>query len=119
MLSYGLALVLLALATRNGYGLEASTAALFCATPWLAAAAVVLVTIHLYWVSLAEQLLTLRHLCGAILITVVFVAAGVAVQGVQPAGMFATDAVLSLSPALLPLMTIVLAPWSLSRIRHM
>jgi hypothetical protein len=79
----------------------------------------VLATIYLYWTSLAEQLLTLRHLCVAILISAAFVAAGLALEGVQPAGMTATDAALSLSPALLPLIAIVLAPWSLSRIRHM
>jgi hypothetical protein len=38
--------------------------------------------------------------------------------GVQIAGMPTMDAVWMLSPALLPLMASVLAPWSLNRIRH-
>ena len=38
--------------------------------------------------------------------------------GVSLAGMPATDAAWMLSPALLPLTISVLAPWSLSRIRH-
>ena len=39
-------------------------------------------------------------------------------RGLQPAAMGATDAIWMLSPMLLPLMASVLAPWSLSRIRH-
>ena len=38
--------------------------------------------------------------------------------GVQLAAMSASNAASTLSPALLPLMASVLAPWSLSRIRH-
>src|SRR5690606_15026334 len=69
LLLHGLALVLLALATRSGFGLEALTGAMFRATPWLIAAAAVLATVHLYWKCLADRLLTLRHLSGAILIS--------------------------------------------------
>src|SRR5690606_28280702 len=57
LLLHGLALVLLTLATRSGLGLEALTGAVFRATPWLAATAVVLATVGLYWTSLAERLL--------------------------------------------------------------
>jgi hypothetical protein len=38
--------------------------------------------------------------------------------GVQLAGMPTIDVLSMLSPALLPLMASLLAPWSLSRIRH-
>jgi hypothetical protein len=38
--------------------------------------------------------------------------------GVQLAGMPPWNAIWMLSPALLPLMVSVLAPWSLNRIRH-
>ena len=38
--------------------------------------------------------------------------------GVQLAGVPATDAVCMLSPVLLPLTVGILAPWSLSRVRH-
>jgi hypothetical protein len=38
---------------------------------------------------------------------------------VQLAGMPTMDAAWMLSPGLLPLMASVVAPWSLSRIRHM
>src|SRR5690606_18071177 len=116
LLFHGLALILLALATRSGFGLEALTGAMFRATPWLVAAAAVLATIYLYWKSLAERLLTLRQLSGAILISAAFLAAGLTSGGVQPARM---ETIAELWPGLLLLMVIALAPWSLSRIRHM
>ena len=40
------------------------------------------------------------------------------IAGVQLAGRSAMNAISVVSPALLPLMASVLAPWSLSRIRH-
>src|SRR5690606_11365048 len=110
LLLHGLALVLLALATRSGFGLEALTGAMFRATPWLIAAAAVLATVHLYWKCLAERLLTLRHLSGAILISAAFLVAGLTLEGMQPARM---ETVAELWPGLLLLMVIALAPWSL------
>jgi hypothetical protein len=89
------------------------------------AAASVLATVYLFWIVLAERLLTLRHACGALLVSAAFVAAWVTVlgpPGVPLSTMPATDVVLMLTPALsvglLPLTASVLAPWSLSRIRH-
>ena len=102
-------------------GLDTLADALFGATPWIAAAALVLATVYLFWRSLAERLLTLRQACGALLVSAAFGAAWVTVlraAGVQLAGMSTADAVWMLSPALLTLMASVLAPWSLSRIRH-
>ena len=80
-----------------------------------------LATVYLFWAAFAERLLTLRSACGAVLVSAAFGAAWLTVlraAGVQLAGMPAMDAVWMLSPALLPLMASVLAPWSLSRIRH-
>jgi hypothetical protein len=85
------------------------------------AAASVLATVYLLWKSLAERLLTLRHVCGAVLVSAVFGTAWVTVlraAGAPLSTMRATDVVGMLSPALLPLMAAVLASWSLSRIRH-
>jgi hypothetical protein len=65
--------------------------------------------------------MTLRSACGAVLVSAAFGAAWVTLlraAGVQLAGMPTTDAVWMLSPALLPPMVSVLAPWSPSRIRH-
>ena len=122
LLLHGLVLVLRAPDGQGGIGLEVLFMdALFGATPWIAAAATVLATVYLFWRSLAERLLTLRSACGALLVSAAFAAAWVTVlraAGVQLAGMPTTDAVWMLSPALLPLTVSVLAPWSLSRIRH-
>ena len=90
-----------------------------------------LATVYLFWRSLAERLLTLRSAVWRLLISAAFGAAWVTVlhaagvqlvlrvlAGVQLAGMSTTDALWMLSPVLLPLTVSVLAPWSLSRVRH-
>jgi hypothetical protein len=121
LLLYGLARVLLALAGQRGFRPETLTNALIVATPWIAATATVLATVYFLWSVLAERLLTLRAACGAILVSAAFGVAWVTVlraAGVQLAGLPTTDAVWILSPILLTLMAGVLAPWSLSRIRH-
>ena len=95
--------------------------AILRATSWVAASAIVLATGYLLWRVFAEQLLTLRQASGAVLVSAAFGAACLTLlrgAGVSLAGMPAADAVWMLSPALLPLMASVLAPWSLSRIRH-
>jgi hypothetical protein len=59
--------------------------------------------------------------CGAVLVSLAFGVAWVTLlpaAGVQLAGMPTMDAVWMLAPVLLPLTGSVLAPWSLSRIRH-
>ena len=122
LLLYGLVLVLRAPDGQGGNGWDVLFMdALFGATPWIAAAAIALATVYLFWRSLAERLLTLRSACGALLVTAAFGAAWVTVlraTGVQFAEMPTTEAVGMLSPILLALMAIVLAPWSLSRVRH-
>jgi hypothetical protein len=115
LLSWGLVLVLLALDGHRGIGL------LFGPTRWIDAPALVLATVYLSWRAFAERLLTLRWAFGIVLVSVAFATAWVTVlraAGVQLAGLSAMDAVWMLSPALLPLMASVLAPWSLNRIRH-
>ena len=121
LLLYGLVLGLLALAGQRGIGPEIPLGAILRATSWVAASAIVLATGYLLWRGFAEQLLTLRQLCGVVLVTTAFGAAWLTIlraAGVSLAGMPVTDAVWRLSPALLPLLGSVLAPWSLSRIRH-
>ena len=80
------------------------------------------IVIPLFWIVLAERLLTLRQAFGAILVAAAFGAAWVTVltaAGVQLSTMPATNAdQLLMWPTLLPLMASVLAPWSLSRARH-
>jgi hypothetical protein len=121
LLLHGFVLVLLGLAEQRGIASQFVFYAAQELTNWVVAAASVLATVYLLWRVLAEQLLTLRHVCGVALVSAAFAAAWVTVlsaAGMPPSTMSATDVVWMLSPALLPLMASVLAPWSLSRIRH-
>jgi hypothetical protein len=121
LLLYGVALALVALAARNGIAPEYLVDALFSATRWGAAAAMVLATVYFFWSGFTERVLTMRYACGALAISAAFAAAWLTVlqlAGVQLAGMPPADAVWGLLPALLPLTASVLAPWSLSRVRH-
>ena len=120
-LLYGVALVLLAL-RQHSNGLEFPLGAILRATSWVAASAIVLATGYLLWRGFVEQLLTRQQASGAVLVSAAFGAAWLTLlraAGVSLAGMPATDAAWMLSPALIPLTISVLAPWSLSRIRHL
>jgi hypothetical protein len=95
--------------------------ALFASARWAVFAAMVFTTVYVLWTGFAERLLTIRYAGGAVALSAVFGAAWLTVlhmAGVQLAGMSATNAIWVVSPALLPLMASVLAPWSLSRVRH-
>ena len=88
---------------------------------WIAIAAMVITTVYVFWSGFAERVLTIRYAGGAVAISAAFGAAWLTtlhIAGAQPAGMSAMNAISVVSPALLPLMASVLAPWSLSRIRH-
>jgi hypothetical protein len=121
-------LVLFGLAFQRGIASQSVFYSAQDVTNWVIAvvgAASVLATAYLFWIVLAERLLTLRHVCGALLVSAAFVAAWVTVlgrPGLPLSTMPATDVVWMLTPALsvglLPLTASVLAPWSLSRIRH-
>ncbi len=116
MLSWGLVLVLLALAGHRGLGL------LFGPTRFIDAPALVFATVYLSWRAFSERLLSPRSAVGVVLVSAAFAAAWVTLlraAGVKLAGIPTMDAVWMLSPALLPLMAGVVAPWSLSRLRHM
>jgi hypothetical protein len=93
----------------------------FEAMRWIAAAAMVITTVYALWSGFAERVLTIRYAGGAVAISAAFGAAWLTtlhIAGVQLGGMSAMNAVSVVAPALLPLMTGVLAPWSLNRIRH-
>ena len=121
LLLSGLALALLALAERNGIVSPFVFDALFAAAHWIFFGVMVFTTVYVCWSGFAERVLTIRYASGAVAMSAAFGAAWLTVlhmAGVQLAGMSAINAVSILSPALLPLMVSVLAPWSLSRIRH-
>ncbi|HEX6362568.1 MAG TPA: hypothetical protein VFZ93_06425, partial [Albitalea sp.] len=116
-----LALALLALAERNDMVSPFVFDALFAAARWIFLGAMVFTTVYVFWSGVAERVLTPRYASGAAAISAGFGAAWLTVlhvAGVQLAGMSAVNAIWVVSPVLLPLMASVLAPWSLSRVRH-
>jgi hypothetical protein len=109
-------LILLVLNGHRGIGLFVD------ATRWIETPLVMFATVYLSWRTFAERLLSVRAAVGIGLVSTAFAAAWVVLlraAGVQLAAMPMMHAAWMLSPALLPLMASVLAPWSLSRIRHM
>jgi hypothetical protein len=121
LLLAGLALALLAQAVREGIVSPFVFGASFATARWIVSAAIVFTIVYVFWSGFAERVLTIRYASGALAISAAFGAAWLTVlhmAGVQLAGMSAMNAVSILSPSLLPVMASVLAPWSLSRIRH-
>jgi hypothetical protein len=121
LLLSGLALALLALAAREGIVSRSTFDAIFATARWIFFGAMAFTTVYVFWSGFAERVLTIRYASGAVAISAAFGAAwltALQVAGVQLAPMPVTDAVSMLLPALLPLMAGVLAPWSLSRVRH-
>ena len=122
LLLYGAALVLLTRAAPRWNGLGIPLGAIFRATSWVAAAAIVLVTAYLAWRTFAERLLTLGQAWGVVLLSAIFAAAWLTMlraAGLSLTERPAADALQMLLPALLPLTISVLAPWSYSRVRHL
>ena len=108
MLVYGLALVALGAASQGGLVSKSLLLAVLEATLWIAAAATVSATVYLFWSGFAERALTIRYVCGAVLIAAVFGAAFIS-------GKRAVDII---GPVLVILLVSALAPWSLNRLRH-
>ena len=111
LLAY-LALVLVDLAGQYGIVSTFLVDAIFSATGWIATAAMLFATLYLFWNSLLERVLTVRYACGAFVIVAAFGAAWLTLRN-------AAGAQLAMVwPLLLPLIASILAPWSLSRLRH-
>lgn len=111
LIGWSFVIVLLAVAHKNGIVPQSVAFALFKATYWASGVALVLGTIYLLWSGLAERALTIPYVFGACVITAAFGAAWLV--GVQPGNV---GGVLWLMLAIL--VVIVLAPWSLNRVRH-
>jgi hypothetical protein len=125
LLLHGLVLVPLVLTGYRGVGSEELwkflLGVLVWMTRWIDTPVIVVATVYVAWRVLAERLLTLRSALGAVLVSAAFGAAWLTLlqgAGMQLAGMSVANALWLLSPALLPLMASVVAPWSLNRIRH-
>jgi hypothetical protein len=88
---------------------------------WIVGFVMTVATVFLVWRSVADELLTLRQVGGAVLVSAAFGAACVTLlraTGAPPSAMPAAAAVWMFVMTLLPLTISVLAPWSLSRVRH-
>jgi hypothetical protein len=121
LLLFVVAPAVLVVAFSIGYVSERTGLVVLATIGWIAAAAVILVAVYVVWIGFTERVLTIRYASGAVTISAAFGAAWLTVlhmAGVQLAGMSAIAAVSILSPALLPLIFSVLAPWSLNRVRH-
>ena len=124
-LLFGLALLLVGTAQDEGIVPPTVFFAMLAAARWIflaALAAMALTTVYVFWIGFAERVLTIRYASGAAAISAGFAAAWLTVlqmAGVQLAEMSAMNLAAVLSPALLPPMLSVLAPWTLNRVRHM
>ena len=115
LLLHCLVLLLLGLNGYRGIGLFVEAAR------WVDAPLIVFATIYLTWRAFAERLLSLHSAAGIVLVSAGFATAWVVLLragGVQLTGISMMNTLGMLTPTLLPLMASVLAPWSLSRIRH-
>ena len=125
LLFFGLALALVAQGQREGIVSPFVFSAVLAVARWISfagLAALLLATVYVFWSAFTERLLTIGYASGTAAISVAFGAAWLTVlhmTGVQLAGTSAIASVSILSPAMLPLIFGVLAPWSLSRIRHL
>ena len=121
LLLHGLVLVLLALAEQKGIASSFLVGSIFAATGWTLVVAIVSATIYLSWSGFAERALSIRYASATLLGSAAFGAAWLTVlhtAGVPLAGMSVAGLVGILWPVLLPPLASVVAPWSLSRVRH-
>jgi hypothetical protein len=117
LLFTGLALVLLALAGKNGVVTGAFLRTVFTATGWSVGAGLALAAIYLCWSGFAERSLTAGYACAVALISAAPVASIAAM--LQLSGMSFTGGLTEvLWWVLIPLVVGLLAPWSLGRLRH-
>jgi hypothetical protein len=107
LLLSGIALVVLAVAEIVS---PFVIGAILAAARWT----IFLAVVYVFWSGFAERVLTMRYASGAVAVSAAFGAAWLTLLN----GMPPTNAVSLLWAMLLPLMVSVLAPWSLSRLRH-
>jgi hypothetical protein len=118
----GLSLSTLVLAGRLDLVPEGLVVTAFAVTRWLLIAATLFVTIYLAWDTLAERLLRSRDALGAVAVAIAFGAASLTLlhsDGLRLADLPASTLVSVLTLLLVPLMLMLLVPWSLSRYRHL
>jgi len=92
------------------------------AVPLLGGGAVVLGTLYLFWRTVVERILAPQQAAGVVLASAIVAVAWVTLLDAADtpvSRMSPVTAALALCPALLTLAVLVLAPWSLSRVRHL
>lgn len=121
ILLYCFAFALSQLVDASETRLIALADAMFTATSTIAAAAIALATLFLFRRTIVEQLLTPGQAAGAILIAMLFASAWATLMytgGLRLADLSLAGIALASVPVVLPFFAAALAPWSLSRIRH-
>jgi hypothetical protein len=107
----GLALVVLTLLIRMGFGPATLVSVIMTAAAWIIGTAMVLGTIYFLWSGLAQRTLTVGYVCGAIGVSALFATTGA--LGLDGGGEIAPYWLVMPT-----LMILILAPWSLGRVRH-
>ena len=107
----GLALVLLTLAIRMGFGPATLVGDVMTATGWIIGVSMALGTIYFLWSGFAKRTLTIGYTCGALGISALL-----AVTGAM--GLGGGDEIGPYWLSMAILMIMILAPWSLGRVRH-
>jgi hypothetical protein len=117
----GLVIILLAWAARHGFATGFLMRSIIRATLWAGSIGLVCGTAFLAWRALAENLLAPRLVFGMVILTAALGAAWVmllSATGVSLTHMSAAEVIWVVSPALLPWIFSMLAPWALGRVRH-
>lgn len=120
-LLWGLVLAALGWTMQRGIASAEWLLPILGATQWIASVAMLLAAMYFAWRLHAERLFTPTLAGGLVVVTVGFAAAwALAAQAVAApfTNMPAPVIAWSMSPALLPLVTGLLAPWALARLRH-
>jgi hypothetical protein len=114
LLLCGIALVPLAMAEGQGMISFAAFQAIIAAERWTLIAVIVVTMAYVSWRGFAERVLNMRYAIAAVVISTAFGVAWLTMRhGASP-----PNAVSLLWAMVLPLLASVVAPWSLSRLRH-
>lgn len=120
-LAVALAFTLSRFVNQSSVGLVTLADAMLTALALITAAAIMLATLYLFRRTVAENLLTRKQVTGGVLMSALFAAAWLSLtysSGLRLSELSLAGVALVSLPVVLPLFASVLAPWSLSRMRH-
>jgi hypothetical protein len=117
--AWGLSIGLATLAGKTGFIAPSAVRSIVQAAMWLPTAALLLATIYFLRSNVAERVLTVHYVAGALAILAAFGAAyATLLAGAWLGGAEPTLMALLSWPVLLLMMGGALAPWALNRVRH-